>query len=94
VTVTPTPRQTATGTTAHDDTAEATTSQARMWLEAEFPGWTVSIDETATWEGDLRPLWIARREGHHPQAELSAAKLHTRLTDYLDREERRQALAN
>jgi hypothetical protein len=94
VTVTPTPRPTATEQPAHDDTAEATTSQAREWLESEFPGWTVSIDETATWEGDLRPLWIARREGHHPQAELSAAKLHTRLTDYLGREERRQALAN
>jgi hypothetical protein len=95
VTVTPTRRTTATDDTATaDDTAEATTSQAREWLEDEFPGWTVSIDETATWEGDLRPLWIARREGHHPQAELSAAKLHTRLTDYLDREGRRQALAN
>jgi hypothetical protein len=64
------------------------------WLESEFPGWSITVDETATWEGDLRPLWIARREGHHPQAELSAAKLHTRLTDYLDREERRHALAN
>lgn len=64
------------------------------WLEQEFPGWTFDVDETATWEGDLRPLWIARRDGHHPQAELSAAKLHTRLSEYLDREERRNALTN
>ncbi len=64
------------------------------WLEDEFPGWTFDVDRTSTWEGDLRPLWIARREGHHPQAELSPAKLHTRLSDYLDREERRNALAN
>ena len=64
------------------------------WLEGEFPGWTVAIDETAGWQGELRPLWIARREGHHPQAELTAAKLHTRLTEYLDRENRRRALTN
>jgi hypothetical protein len=65
------------------------------WLEHEFPGWRVTVDVAAGWEKrDLRSLWIARRDGHHPQAELSAAKLHTRLTDYLDREERRQALAN
>jgi hypothetical protein len=85
VTVNPMPQPTAT---------EETTQDTRAWLESEFPGWSISLDETATWEGDLRPLWIARREGHHPQAELSAAKLHTRLTDYLDREERRHALAN
>ena len=64
------------------------------WLETEFPGWQISVDETANWEGDLRPLWIARRGGHHPQSELSAAKLHTRLTEYHEREDRRSALAN
>lgn len=64
------------------------------WIEAEFPGWSVDVDETTTWEGELRPLWIARRDGHHPQSELSAAKLHTRLSDYHDREQRRNALAN
>jgi hypothetical protein len=85
VTVTEMPQPTATQDVAQD---------TRSWLESEFPGWSITVDETATWEGDLRPLWIARREGHHPQAELSAAKLHTRLTDYLDREERRHALAN
>jgi len=69
-------------------------SVAAEWLQAEFPGWTIAIDNTSTWEGDLRPLWIARSPGHHPQAELTAAKLHTRLSDYLDRESRRQALRN
>lgn len=65
------------------------------WLEAEFPGWQVTVDVSAGWEKrDLGSLWVARRDGHHPQAELSAAKLHTRLSDYLDREERRRALAN
>lgn len=64
------------------------------WLEDQFPGWTIAVDQTDTGLGELRPLWIASREGHHPQAELSAAKLHTRLSDYLDREERRRALMN
>lgn len=64
------------------------------WIESEFPDWSVQIDETATWEGELRPLWIARRDGHHPQAELTAAKLHSRLSDYVHREQRRNALAN
>ncbi|MFU8839345.1 MAG: hypothetical protein ACNA8R_01320 [Nitriliruptoraceae bacterium] len=76
--------------------AERTTSTERAvaWLESEFPGWTIDLDETATWEGELRSLWIARRDGHHPQAELSAAKLHSRLSDYLQREERRRAFSN
>lgn len=89
-----------------NDTTEATTQRAPApadaegmsvavdWLQSEFPGWTIDIDNTSTWEGDLRPLWIARSPGHHPQAELTAAKLHTRLSDYLDREARRQALRN
>jgi len=72
----------------------STSDRAVAWLEEEFPGWTIDIDETATWEGDLRTLWIARQEGHHPQAELSAAKLHSRLSDYLKREERRRAYSN
>lgn len=67
---------------------------AVAWLGAEFPDWQVEIDRTATWHGELRPLWIARRDGHHPQAELTAAKLHSRLTDYLEREARRRALSN
>lgn len=64
------------------------------WLEDQFPGWTIHVDETDTGVGELRPLWIASRDGHHPQAELSASKLHTRLSDYLDRQERREALMN
>jgi hypothetical protein len=73
---------------------EASTDATVAWLEDEFPGWDVQIDRTATWEGSMRTLWIARRGGHHPQAELSAAKLHTRLTEYLEREERRTAFSN
>lgn len=80
---------------APQHTATATDVEALVaWLSDEFPGWTIEVDETATWEGDLRPLWIARREGHHPQAELTAAKLHTRVSDYLAREDRRRAMGN
>ncbi len=67
---------------------------ALAWLQAEFPDWTIEVDETANWEGELRPLWIARQDGHHPQAELSAAKLHSRLSDYLEREAQRRAMMN
>lgn len=95
--VTETPRTTA----PERATADATGSSAReatattvAWLESEFPGWTFGVDQTATWEGSLRPLWIARRDGHHPQAEMSPSKLHTRLTDYLHREARRKAMSN
>lgn len=66
---------------------------AVSWLEGEFPGWQVEVDSTTSWEGDLRSLWVARQDGHHPQAELSPAKLHSRLADYLLRIERKQALA-
>lgn len=79
-----------TDTTTITDTRAATVA----WLEAEFPGWRVSIDPTSSWSGGPRPLWVARREGRHPQAELTAAKLHTRLSEYHDREARRRALAN
>lgn len=64
------------------------------WLESQFPGWAFDVDQTATYLGELRPLWIATRGGHHAQAELTAAKLHTRLSEYLDRQERREALMN
>lgn len=76
--------------TRRDDSLQATID----WLEAEFPGWEIALDATSSWNGQLRPLWVARQPGRHPQAELSPAKLHTRLGDYLDREARRQALAN
>lgn len=80
--------------TARQHEAHASTRETIAWLEDEFPGWRVSVDETAGWQGELRPLWIARRDGHHPQAELTAAKLHTRLSEYLGREGRRRALMN
>jgi hypothetical protein len=64
------------------------------WLRSEFPDWDVRIDRTTTTNGRERPLWIAVREGHHPQSELTAAKLHSRLADYLDREVRRNPSRN
>jgi hypothetical protein len=64
------------------------------WLRSEFPDWDVRIDRTTTTDGRERPLWIAVREGHHPQSELTAAKLHSRLADYLDREIRRNPSRN
>lgn len=76
-------------------TTDAERDEATIaWLETEFPGWQVSLDTTTGWGGDRRSLWIARHPDRHPQAELSAAKLHTRLTEYHQREARRQALAN
>lgn len=64
------------------------------WLRAEFPDWDVRIERTTTVDGAERSLWIALREGHHPQSELTAAKLHSRLADYLDREGRRHPSRN
>lgn len=86
------PTATITADRPADLDAAATTTIA--WLESEFPGWDVSVATAAGSGGEQRPLWIARRDGHHPQSELSAAKLHTRLTDYHDREDRRRALSN
>ena len=63
------------------------------WLRAEFPEWDVRVERASTGHAE-RVLWVAAREGHHPQAELSAAKLHTRLADYLEREARRSAARN
>ncbi len=81
-------------TTTTVSPSRATHQAAVAWLEDEFPGWRVSVGDTASWQGALRPLWIARQDGHHAQAELTAAKLHSRLADYLHRETRRQALNN
>ena len=74
-------------------TIERRTDTTLEWLRAEFPEWEVSVERASTGHGE-RELWVAAREGHHPQAELSAAKLHTRLADYLDREARRAAAGN
>lgn len=64
------------------------------WIRSEFPDWDVRIERTANADGSERPLWVAVREGHHPQSELTAAKLHSRLADYLDREGRRHGSRN
>lgn len=92
MTETPDTRQRTRTTAGEDEAGGVETTIA--WLESEFPGWTVETAETATWEGALRPLWIARQAGHHPQSEMTAAKLHSRLSDYLEREARRKALSN
>ena len=68
--------------------AEATTDDTAAFVDfltAEFPDWQFAVDDTATWDGESRTLWIATREGHHPQSELTAGKLHRRLSDYEDR---------
>lgn len=64
------------------------------FLREEFPDWDFQVGETEGWGGESRELWVARRDGHHPQSELTAAKLHTRLSAYLERESRRHAHAN
>lgn len=64
------------------------------WLEEQFPGWSIEVAATATLAEEMRPIWIAHKDGHHPQSELTAAKLHTRLSEYLQRESQRQALMN
>lgn len=66
---------------------------ALAWLGDEFPSWTIDVATTAGWNGTERDLWVASRDGHHPQRELTAAKLHTRLDEYEDRERRRRAFA-
>lgn len=77
-----------TSTLVHDD------DPVLNWLRTEFPEWEVFVARTTTTDGTDRPLWTAAREGHHPQSALSAAKLHTRIADYLDRESRRHASRN
>jgi hypothetical protein len=77
-----------------DRTPEPGSPPVLDWLRAEFPDWDVRIERTTTVDGQERPLWIALREGHHPQSELTAAKLHSRLADYLDREDRRHPSRN
>lgn len=65
----------------------ATEDQAALeWLSSEFPEWDFEVGTTETWSKGEVTLWIARQEGHHPQAELTAGKLYSRLSDYLERE--------
>ena len=64
------------------------------FLESEFPQWDFELEATETWSGHAKPLWIATREGHHPQAALTAAKLHRRLEDYQARQSARFAGRN
>jgi hypothetical protein len=71
-----------------------TADSALQWLQAQFPDWEFRIARAAGWTDQDRQVWIASRQGHHDQSELSAAKLHTRLSDYLHREDQRQALMN
>ena len=70
----------------------ASEQPALEWLRAESI--TVSLHAGESADGEERPLWRAMREGHHPQSELTAAKLHSRLADYLDREGRRHPSSN
>lgn len=83
-------RPDATTTAAQPD---APTSHVEF-LRSEFPDWDFEVGTTESWNGATRELWIARRDGDHPQAELTAAKLHSRLSGYLDREAAKQALRN
>ena len=83
-----------TGAQTLDRISEPESPPVLDWLRAEFPDWDVRIERTSTVDGQERPLWIALREGHHPQSELSAAKLHSRLADYLDHEDRRNPSRN
>lgn len=85
--------ETSTRNRSRDDRAQELEATI-AWLEEQFPGWEINVDQTDTGVGELRPIWIASRSGHHAQAELSPSKLHTRLSDYLDRQERREALMN
>lgn len=79
-----------TQTTPHTDRAEQTTDDTALeWLSSEFPEWDFEVGTTETWSKGEVTLWIARQEGHHPQAELTAGKLYSRLSDYLERERAR-----
>lgn len=78
------------GTAEHSGAAAAYVA----FLREEFPDWDFQVGETEGWGGESRELWVARRDGHHPQSELTAAKLHTRLSAYLEREASRHAHAN
>lgn len=69
-------------------------ADTREWLEEQFPEWAIEVAATSTWSEGLRPIWIAHKDGHHPQSELTAGKLHTRLSEYIERREHHRARMN
>ncbi len=74
------------------DMADADARERSLaWLATEFPTWSIEVDVTAGWDGEERDLWVAEQDGHHPQRALSAAKLHTRLDEYQERERLRRS---
>lgn len=56
------------------------------WLEEEFPEWDFEVGQTSTPSQGERSWWVARKVGHHPQSELSAGRLYSRLSEYLARQ--------
>lgn len=91
-----------TSPTAPDDastlTAEAllesVPDSTMAYLRTEFPEWTFTVDVSTGWNGTPKPLWVATRDGHHPQAERSPGRLHTRLEEYLQRVAHRTPSSN
>lgn len=78
---------------SHDEAHDHTPLDERHiptieWLESEFPEWEFEVDTSTTGEGEVT-RWVAHKEGHHQQAELSAGKLQRRLSEYLDRQRAR-----
>lgn len=84
------PAQTSPDVTAHDPGS----GRYVEFLRQEFPDWDFEVATTESWNGSERDLWVARQDGHHPQSELTAAKLHTRLSNYVERARRRFAGSN
>ncbi|MGH3443560.1 MAG: hypothetical protein ACRDUY_16245 [Nitriliruptorales bacterium] len=68
------------------DRARVKLEAALQWLASEFPEWEFEVSKASTISKREVACWVARREGHHPQSELSAGKLHTRLTEYAARQ--------
>jgi hypothetical protein len=80
-------------TTGTDPAAEGEKHAAALaWMESEFPGWTIEVNETLTSRGTTE-LWVATAEGHHPQSELTLMKLRNRLRDYTSRAAGRERIA-
>jgi len=82
---------------APPEAAPAETDQreaALAWLAEEFPAWTFSVGTTDTYTRRDDQHWTATQVGHHPQSALTAAKLHTRLDEYLARRANRGVRQN